>query len=194
MKNLVIILSLAFLFPGFLFSQNTKRIPLYTVQFEGKDIPEAWLNETWIVSKRVFKSKREEKKYNKLVRIVKKVYPYSIICQIKVRDYNDQLLKITSESEKSSVMKKAEADIKKQFEKDIKDLTYSQGKVLIKLIDRQTGATTYSILKDFRGNLNAILWQSLGRLFGYNLKDEYDATGDDKEIENIVFLIENGVI
>jgi hypothetical protein len=194
MKKLVIILSLAFLFPGFLFSQNTKRIPLYTVQYEGKDIPEAWLPETWVVSKRIFKSKKDQRKYDKLVRNVKKAYPYSIICQIKVRDYNDQLLKITSESEKSSVMKKAEADIRAQFEKDVKDLTFSQGKVLIKLIDRQTGTTTYSILKDFRGTVNAILWQSLGRLFGFNLKDEYDAAGDDKEIENIVFLIENGVI
>ncbi|NVO02502.1 MAG: DUF4294 domain-containing protein [Bacteroidetes bacterium] len=194
MKKLVIILSLAFLFPGFLFSQNSKRIPLYTVQFEGKEIPEAWIPEVWVVEKRLFKSKREEKKYNKLVRNVKKAYPYSIICQIKVREYNDQLLKISSEGEKSKVMKIAEKDIKKQFEKDVKDLTFSQGKVLIKLIDRQTGSTTYSILKDFRGTINAVLWQSLGRIFGYNLKDEYDALGDDKEIENIVFLIENGVI
>jgi len=147
-----------------------------------------------IYAPRIFKSDKEERKWSKLVRDVKKVYPYAVLANEKIKDYDAKLIKIDSESEKKRMMKIAEDDLKKQFEGDIRNMTYSQGKILIKLIDRETGNTSYQIVKEFRGVLSAFFWQSVARLFGANLKDEYDAAGDDKLIEEIVLLIQGGDI
>jgi hypothetical protein len=71
-------------------------------------------------------------------------------------------------------------------------LTVTQGRILIKLIDRETGNTSYSLVKELRGSLQAFFWQGLARLFGSNLKSEYDANGQDVQIEAIVQQIERG--
>ena len=89
-------------------------------------------------------------------------------------------------------MKQAEEDLKAQFEDDVKNMNEVQGEILIKLIDRETGLSSYELIKEFRGGLTAVFYQSFGRLFGYNLKSTYDPTGEDKEIEEIVKLIETG--
>jgi len=73
-------------------------------------------------------------------------------------------------------------------------MTFSQGVILLKLVDRETGTTSFEIVKEFRGTLRAFFWQSLGVIFGINLKTEYDPQGDDKNIEQIVQMIENGTL
>ncbi|NTW31988.1 MAG: DUF4294 domain-containing protein [Bacteroidetes bacterium] len=134
------------------------------------------------------------KKYTKLIRDVKKTYPYAVIAEIKLNEYGEILSKITDENKKKKLMKEAEEEIKKKFTKDIEEMTFSQGKILIKLIYRQTGKTSYTIVKELRGNLRAFFWQTIARVFGANLKEEYDPTGKDKAIEEIVLQIENGTI
>jgi hypothetical protein len=111
-----------------------------------------------------------------------------------MKDYETQMDKLSSDSEKRTLMKKAEKELQDQFEEQVKNMTFSQGKILIKLIDRQTDKTAYALVKEFRGNIRAIFWGSLARIFGINLNTEYDAEGSDKEIEQIIQLIEMGII
>ncbi len=141
-----------------------------------------------------FSSRREERRYTKMVRDVKKVYPYARLAGIKLEEYNRLMADIPREKDRDKLMKKAEDELRAQFEEDLKKLTFSQGKILIKLVDRETGNPSYALLKDLRGSLSAIFWQSLGRIFGYNLKTEYDAVGDDKMIEDIILRIEAGAL
>ncbi|HMC98331.1 MAG TPA: DUF4294 domain-containing protein, partial [Flavobacteriales bacterium] len=89
-------------------------------------------------------------------------------------------------------VKLAEAELRAEFEGELKDLTVSQGRVLIKLVDRETGHTSYELVKELRGNFQAFIWQGLARLFGNDLKDEYDPFGDEAMIEAIVQRIERG--
>ena len=91
-------------------------------------------------------------------------------------------------------MKQAEDELKAEFEGDLKKLSFKQGIILIKLVDRETGNTSYELVQELRGNFTAFFWQTFARLFGYNLKVKYDPLGDDKEIEDIVVMIENGQI
>ncbi|MFH0864781.1 MAG: DUF4294 domain-containing protein [Bacteroidota bacterium] len=133
-------------------------------------------------------------KYSKLIRDVKKVYPYAITVSIKLNEYNDIISKITDEGEKKKYLKKAEQEIKDEFTDDVENMTLSQGIILLKLIDRETGNSSYEIVKELRGAVRAIFWQALARFFGANLKVQYDPAGDDKYIEEIVVRIENGTI
>ena len=91
-------------------------------------------------------------------------------------------------------MKQAEDEIEAQFGKELRDLTITQGKILLKLIDRQTSNSSYEIVKDFRGNFRAFFYQSFARLFGYDLKARYDPLGEDADIERIVLMIESGTL
>jgi hypothetical protein len=131
-------------------------------------------------------------KYTKLIRDVKIVYPYAVLASVKLKEYNDMLDTIKDESVKKMKLKQAEEDLKNQFTDDIENMTHSQGMILLKLIYRQTGVTSYEIVKELRGSLRAIFWQTIARLFGNNLKVEYDPVGEDKAIEEIVKQIENG--
>ncbi len=81
----------------------------------------------------------------------------------------------------------------KKFAPELKRLTIIQGRILIKLIDRETGNTTYELIKKLRGSFSAFMWQSIARLLGDNLKAEYNAKEDDKMIEDIIIRIENGM-
>ena len=89
-------------------------------------------------------------------------------------------------------VKLAEAELRAEFEAEVKGLTMSQGKVLVKLIDRETGRSSYSLVKELRGGFNAVLWQGMAKLFGHDLKSRYDADGEDMMIEVIVQRIEKG--
>ncbi|MCB0395991.1 MAG: DUF4294 domain-containing protein [Flavobacteriales bacterium] len=143
---------------------------------------------------RVFKNEKDYLRYKKLLRDVRKAYPYAKIAGEKMRQYAVLLQEVEKDSKKRKLMKQAEQELKDEFEGDIRKLTMTQGRILIKLIDRETGDTSYDIIKDLRGGFSAFCWQSLARLFGSNLKDRYDADGEDKMIEQIVQAIEAGEI
>ena len=138
------------------------------------------------------KSKRDAVRYTRLVRNVQKVYPYARIAAVKLQEYDEMLAKIPDADKQKKLMKEAERQLRKQFQKDIEDLTFSQGLILLKLVDRETGKTTYKIVDELRGSLRAFFYQSIARLFKMNLKVQYDPDGADKDIEKIVRMIENG--
>ncbi|MGA3015034.1 MAG: DUF4294 domain-containing protein [Bacteroidales bacterium] len=130
--------------------------------------------------------------YGRLVYNVKKVYPYAKIAGQKLTEYKHVLDSIPTERARKKFIKAAEKDLKAQFGNEIKDLTFTQGKILIKLVYRQTGNSTFDIVKELRGSFNAFIYQTLARIFGYDLHTQYDPEGNDKAIEHIVQLIEQG--
>jgi hypothetical protein len=146
------------------------------------------------VPERVFVSKKEKKKYTKLVMNVKKVYPYSVIINKTFREIENAIDSIEDNREEQRYIKAKEKELTEKFEKDIREMTFAQGRILIKLVDRQTGFTSYEIIKQFKGNLTAMFWQSIARIFSTNLKYEYNAQGEDAWIEEIVTQIEAGTI
>ncbi len=180
------------LIPVLSFSQVKKNSKNQNNQASGDSISVQVLDEVKIYSAMIFLNKIEAIKYSKLVRDVKRAYPYAKIAAEKMKEYNIIVSNAKSKKERKKLMKKAEEDLKSQFEKDIKNLTDNQGNILVKLIDRETGNSSYDIIKEFRGSLMATFWQSVGVLFGYNLKSTYDPNGEDKEIEDIVKKIESG--
>ncbi|MCB0802816.1 MAG: DUF4294 domain-containing protein [Bacteroidetes bacterium] len=165
-----------------------------TVVFEGDTIPYFAFEPIPIFTPKVFKNKREERKYGRLKRYVVKVYPYAEVAGEMLRYFDDTLKTIKSEARRKKYLKKVEEELKQEFTGELKKLTILQGIILVKLIDRETGNTSYDLIKQLRGSFSAFLWQSLARLFGSNLKLEYDPTGEDRLIEEIVQKIELGLI
>lgn len=147
-----------------------------------------------VVAQREFRNRYEAFRYNRTVRNVRRVYPYAQMAGDLFAEYSEKLLEFDSERERRAFMRQAEAELLEEFEADLRRLTISQGVILVKLIDRETNQTSYDILREFRGVFRAVFWQSLGRLFGYNLKTEYDPYGEDAMIEEIVLLIEEGLL
>lgn len=142
----------------------------------------------------VFKNAAEQRRYDRLVRNVKIAYPYAKLAGIRLIEYEDKLALVSTEWEKKELMRKAEDQIREEFEDDLKQLTFSQGWILLKLIDRETGNTSYDLVSEFRGKFRAFFWQSFARIFSFDLKVKYDPLSADKEIEHIVRMIEAGAI
>lgn len=139
-----------------------------------------------------FKNRAQARRYTRLEHNVRKVYPYVVLIRQKFKVLNQHYLSIKGDKERKEYARKVESEIRSQFEGELKRLTITQGRILIKLIDRETGITSYALLQEFRGKLSAFFWQTLARIFGLNLKDAYDGTGEDELIEEIILRIESG--
>ncbi len=140
------------------------------------------------------KLKKQINQNKKLVRNIKKVYPYAKLAGLKLNEYEEILKNAPNDIERRKLMKRAEQELKDEFEDDLKKLTFTQGLILIKLVDRETGESSYALVQELRGKFTAFFWQTFARLFGYNLKIKYDPLDEDKDIENIVVMIEQGLI
>lgn len=162
---------------------------------EGNDtIPIIELPEVRIYERQNYEYLYLKRKYRRLIRNVKKAYPYAKIAGVELKELDRQLAKIKNEKEQKSYIAKAEKEIMVQFEKEVKRLTVTQGIILVKLIDRETGRTSYEVIRELRGRITAFFWQGIARIFGNNLKAEYDPDDKDKIIEDIVQGIEAGFI
>lgn len=139
-----------------------------------------------------WKNKKDYRKYRRTVYNLKKVYPYTQIAKNKMIELDAKYKLAGSNKEKKTIVKQLEKELFSEFETPLKNLTISQGRMLIKLIDRETGKTSYSVLKEFKGGFKAVFWQGVARLFGNNLKTQYDKLGDDKILEELVLMCENG--
>jgi hypothetical protein len=139
-------------------------------------------------------SRKEVREYQKLLRNVKKVYPYARLAKKKLIEINDTLLTMNSTRARKDYIKKVDRMLQDEFGDDLKKLSINQGLLLMKLVDRETGNTSYEIVKELRGTFSAFFWQSLALLFGSNMKVKYDVAGKDKLIEEIIIQIDNGQI
>ena len=145
-----------------------------------------------VTESRIFKNKRERRRYRRLERNVKKVYPYAKLASVKLKEYEAQMIDVKNKARRKRMMKEAEEELKAEFEDELRRLTFSQGKLLLKLIDRETGDSTYEIIEELRGKLSAFFWQTIAVFFDADLKAEYDPEGNDEMIEEIVLRIERG--
>ncbi len=142
-----------------------------------------------------FKSIGDIKRHKRLIRNVKAVYPYAVDARNLFRELTAQLDTITSEKERNRITKALEKELIRRYTPVLEKMTYSQGKILIRLIDRETERTSYQILEEFRGKFAAKFWNTIARIFRANLKQEYDPTqGEDKLIEQIIILYEAGLL
>jgi hypothetical protein len=194
MKNWHIFLFFFLLCWSKVFAQQESSKVLNAIIVDGDTIAVDDLSEVNIYNKETSGISAEAKQFNRLVKNVKKVYPYAKLAGIKFNEYSALLAGVKNEKEKRRMMKKAQDELEAQFGEDLKALTFSQGKILLKLVDRQTGNSSFELVQEFRGKFVAFFWQSFAKLFGYNLKIQYDPLGEDKDIELIVLMIENGSI
>ncbi|MCX6180854.1 MAG: DUF4294 domain-containing protein [Bacteroidetes bacterium] len=142
-------------------------------------------------AKKVSAQYREQQRLQKYV---KKVYPYALLASQKLKEYEKDLAAAKNDYERRKIMKKVEKALVDQYGDELKNLTINQGKILLKLIDRETGHSSYELVSEMRGSFPAACWQGLASLFGQNLKSTYDAYGEDKDIEQIVKKIQRGQI
>ena len=177
---------------GLIAQKEANPAVLRAVVIDGDTIPLVMLEGVSVSEQRFTRSKRYDRQYGRLLRKVLKTYPYAKVTKELLEGYDEELAKLKGEKDKRDYLDIAEAELKAEFEGEIQELTVSEGKILIKLIDRETGDTSYELIKQLKGGFNAFMWQSLARLFGSDLKAGYDPLGDDRMIEAIVQEIERG--
>ena len=160
----------------------------------GDTIPVITLSNYNVVARRTWKSRVQFNQFKRLEKKVVKVYPFAHLAAKKLETYAIQLNNVKSEKEKKKFYKRIEREIKQEYEGELRKLTVSEGRILIKLLDRETGNTSFSLVTELRGKFSAFVWQGFARVFGHNLKSQYDPEGEDREIEFIVQRIENGIL
>jgi hypothetical protein len=142
----------------------------------------------------VFKNPRDRIRFDRLMYNVKKVYPIALEAERMLEEIERNVGNYKTPAGQKAYIKKMEKQLTEQYTPVLKTMTFTQGMILIKLIDRQTTRTGYSIVKDLRGGFRAGMYQGVARIFGANLKDRYDREGDDRMIEEIIEMIEMGLI
>ena len=141
---------------------------------------------------RKYSRKPDMRRYQRLIRQVKKCYPLAKQARIEMEKMERQLLAVKDKKEQEKLAKQLQRQLIKQYTPVILKMTISEGKVLLKLIDRETEYTAFQIIKDFRGGFVAGFWQMFAKMFGNNLKLEYEPETRDKVLEQIVTYYEMG--
>jgi hypothetical protein len=163
------------------------------VKRDGVTMPEIQIKEVTVVGRSSDKTRRVwARRYDRLVYNLKTVYPYSLIVRARLGKVNEDLAGMTTDKERRRYIKDVEKDVFGEYEDDARNMTITQGRLLIKLIDRETQNTSYELIRLYRGGLTAAFWQGVARIFGTNLKEEYDPYGADIVIELILQDIEAG--
>lgn len=160
--------------------------------YEGDTIPYVKLPTVYIFKPLKFKNKRDMKKYYKLIRDVKKVLPISKEINRAIIETYEYMMTLPNEKARKKHIKAVEKSMKEQYTPRMKKLTFAQGKLLIKLVDRQTNSTGYELVKAFMGPFKAGFYQTFAALFGASLKKQYDPTGDDALTERVILMVESG--
>lgn len=161
---------------------------------KGDTIAVVNLQEIFIFPQIRFKNKRDQDKYNKLVRDVKRTLPYAKMVYETLIETYEYIETLPTEKARQEHLKLMEKDLFKEYKPELKKLSFSQGKLLIKLIDRECNQSSYNLLKAYLGSFRAGFWNLFAGMFGASLKSEYDPKGKDATIERIVIQVERGLI
>jgi len=178
-----------------LFFVNTlvaqKKQIVRAIIYKGDTIPHIHLDEVVVIGKKRSSNwyKRQYRRYTRLEYNVRRAYPYARIAASKIREIEQKLSKVSNESERKEIIKKEYALLMKTFKAPLMKLSITQGRILIRLIYRETSHTSFTHIQEYKGSVNAYFWQSISLLFGNNLKAAYDPYGEDAEIEDIVLKI-----
>ena len=167
---------------------------LQKVERDGITMPEVEIKEVTILAAGKPARKSDYRKYERLIFNLKKVYPYALMVREKLMKVNEDIQNISGERQRKEYLKNVEKEVFAEYEDDIRNMTISQGRLLIKLIDRETQNTSYDLIREYRGKVPAFFWQGIARIFGTNLKDEYDPYGEDVIIEFMIREIDAGRI
>ena len=160
---------------------------------QGRDsIQYVELNNIWVYPQPEFKNARQRAAYNRLIYNIKRVLPIAKECDRIIIETGEYLELLPNKKAKDQHMKVVEQDIKREYTPRVKKLTYSQGKLLIKLIDRECNNSSYDLIKAFLGPIRAGFYQSFAWIFGASLKKSYDPHGADRITERIVRQVEAG--
>ena len=173
-------------------SINGYLVPMYIYNVD--TIPCVELRTVYIFRPLKFKNEKERQEYYRLIRNVKKVYPISREINQAIIETYEYLQTLPNEKARQKHIKRVEKGLKDQYTPRMKKLSFAQGKLLIKLIDRQSNSTSYELVKAFMGPFKAGFYQTFAALFGASLKKEYDPQGEDKLTERVVLMVENGQI
>lgn len=162
---------------------DTIRVALTEV--EGELVPWLPLRDVYIYNTRLYKSPAEHARLRRLRYNVLKVLPYAMFARERYNRLHEELSHTKNRKEHRKLIKACEKEIKDMFNREIKNMTISQGEILIKLIDRETGNSSFQMVKELKGGFSAFFYQSVARVFGHNLKNEYDPE-QEREIEQII--------
>jgi hypothetical protein len=147
------------------------------------------LQEVVVVSKRTFKDPIEQARFNQLKRNVIIVYPYAKEAGTLFRDINEQMAALDRKKERKKYVKQKEDELDQLYANSLKNLTVTQGDILVKLIARETGQNVYELIKEFKNPFSAFYWNKLSGLYGYSLRQDYDPQ-QQRDIEIIVRSLE----
>jgi hypothetical protein len=195
MKRSVFFLGVVFLV-GFVPANLKAQSVLDTIRVEafitpqGDTIPQSWLPTVEVSAKQTNQWRNYWRDWTRLRNAVYITYPYAKSASKVISEVNAQLVNVKDESIRKQIIKAREKELKRDFADKITKLSVYQGKVLMKLINRETGNNCYSLIQEFKGNFNAGFWQAVAFVFGSSLKQPYEPQGDDREIEKIVLEVQ----
>jgi len=162
---------------------------------DGNDtIPVIHLPEIYVFPPMVFKNEKEKQQYTKLVNDVKKTLPYARMIYDTLIETYEYIETLPNDKMRNAHLKRMEKELYNQYKPELKKLTLSQGKLLIKLVDRECNQTSYNLVSAYLGKLRASFWNVFAGMFGASLKSKYDPKGKDAQTERIVLLVERGQI
>ena len=162
------------------------------VEYEGEMIPSFLYADYYVFGRLVFKNKAQAKKYYKIANNIKKVYPIACEIRVTVDKTIAHMDSLPTKKEKDAYLKQQEKELKAVYYPKLKKLTFAQGKLLIKLVDRECHSTAYEAMQAFIGPFRSGLWQAFAWTFGASLKKGYDPEGVDRLTERVVLMVEAG--
>lgn len=165
-------------------------IKVYAFVYEGDTIPGSVLPDVTVFGRMPKKWKDYWADWTRLRNAVYITYPYAKAAGKIMNEINAKLVHVKDNSEKRRIIKSREKELKKEFADKLTKLSVYQGKVLMKLINRETGNSCYHIIKEYKGGFSAVFWQTIAVVFGSNLKQSYNAQTNDREMEKIVQDVE----
>jgi hypothetical protein len=157
---------------------------------EGTLLPANTLENVWVVKPAPPGMKQRIETWTRLRNAVYVTYPYARRAGLVLNDINAKIEKMPEKQDRKAYIKSREKELRKEFTEPLTNLSIYQGKVLMKLINRQTGNNCYEIIKEYKGGVTARVYQTVAFFFSTSLKQPYDAQGDDKDIESIVQEVE----
>ncbi len=170
------------------FSQQSinDTLQLQAIIYQGDTIPMSVLSNIYVQSRLTNSQKEALARYNRLRNAVYVTYPYARKAGIILNDINAHLVNISDKKERKKYINSRDKELKKEFTTPITNLTVYQGKILMKLINRETSNNCYEIIKEYQGGLTARVYQTVAFFFSSNLKQPYDSKNEDLAIEKIV--------
>ena len=172
--------------------EKKPRNTTYSIVDQGDTIPMGYLTSVFVFPPETFKSAREERYYWKTVRDVKLVYPLSKIVYHTLLETMDYVETLPNEKAREKHLRQMENDLIKDYEPVLRKMSYSQGKILLKLIYRECNTSPYDLIRAYRGSFSAGFWQGVAKLFSTDLKSAYDPVKEDFMLERIVLKVEQG--